>query len=117
MFGVAHGAGLASLWGSWARYVLPTNVSRFVRFAVNVMHVANDFTDPKATALKGIEAMERFFHSIGMPTSIHELIGREVTDEEIHELARKCSHDGSHTVGGFLVLHREDMEKIYTMAK
>ena len=117
MFGVAHGAGLASLWGSWARYVLPNNVSRFVRLAVNVMHVANDFTNPEATALKGIEAMERFFKSIGMPTSIHELIGREITDDEIREMARKCSHDGTHTVGGFLVLHRKDMEKIYTMAK
>lgn len=117
MFGVAHGAGLAALWGPWARYVMHRNVSRFVRLAVNVMHVANDFTNPEATALKGIEAMERFFRSIGMPTSIHELIGREITDEEISEMARKCSHDGSHTVGGFLVLHREDMEKIYTMAK
>jgi hypothetical protein len=52
-----------------------------------------------------------------MPTSIHELIGREITDDEIREMARKCSHDGTHTVGGLLVLHREDMEKIYTMAK
>lgn len=27
----------------------------------NVMGVPNDFTDPEGTALKGIEAMERFY--------------------------------------------------------
>ncbi|MBQ6964853.1 MAG: hypothetical protein IJP82_04075 [Bacteroidaceae bacterium] len=31
-------------------------------------------------ALKGIAAAERFYHAIGMPNSIHELIGLEVTE-------------------------------------
>ena len=34
MFDVTHGAGLAALGPSWARYVYKENVSRFVRFAV-----------------------------------------------------------------------------------
>ena len=54
LFGVTHGAGLAALWPSWARYVMDRHLSRFVQFAVNVMGVTNDFTDPRATALKGI---------------------------------------------------------------
>ena len=41
MFDVTHGAGLAAVWPSWARYVYKENVSRFVRFAVNVMGVPN----------------------------------------------------------------------------
>ena len=117
MFDVTHGAGLAAVWPSWARYVLKENVSRFVRFAVNVMDVPNDFTDPEGTALRGIEAMERFYHSIGMPIKIHELIGRDITDDEIREMVRKCSRDGSLTQGGFKVLHPEDMEAIYRMAR
>ena len=117
MFDVTHGAGLAAVWPSWARYVLKVNVSRFVRFAVNVMDVPNDFTDPEGTALKGIEAMERFYHSIGMPINIHELIGREITDDEIKEMVRKCSRDGSAPQGGFKVLYPEDMEAIYRMAR
>ena len=87
MFDVTHGAGLAAVWPSWARYCMHENLSRFVRFAVNVMDVPNDFSNPEATALKGIEAMECFYRAIGMPTNIHELIGREVTDDEIKELA------------------------------
>lgn len=117
MFGVAHGAGLAALWASWARYVKECRLSRFVRFAVNVMGVPNDFTDPEGTALRGIAAMERFFAEIGMPTSIHELIGREITDGEIAELARKASNGGKTTLGQFRVLQPDDMENIYKMAR
>ena len=117
MFDVTHGAGLAAIWPSWARYVYKCNVSRFVRFAVNVMGVENDFTDPEATAIRGIEAMERFYHSIGMPINIHELIGRDITDAQIKEMVRKCSHDYTITQGQFKELTPNDMAAIYTLAK
>ena len=117
MFDVTHGAGLAAIWPSWARYVMHQNLSRFVRFAVNVMDVPNDFSDPEGTALKGIEAMERFYHAIGMPINIHELIGRDITDNEIREMTRKCSRDFTATCGCLKVLTADDMEAIYRMAR
>ena len=117
MFDVTHGAGLAAIWPSWARYVYKENVSRFVRFAVKVMDVPQDFSDPEATALEGIAAMERFYRAIGMPVTIRELVGREVTDAEISEMVRKCSRNGSITQGAFKVLYPEDMEAIYRMAR
>ena len=117
MFDVTHGAGLAAIWPSWARYVMHENLSRFVRFAVNVMDVPNDFTDPEGTAQKGIEAMECFYHSIGMPINIKELIGRDITDDEIREMARKCSRDNTASCGCLKVLKVEDMETIYKMAR
>ena len=117
MFDVTHGAGLAAIWPSWARYVYKENVSRFVRFAVNVMNVPQDFTDPEGTALKGIAAMERFYRAIGMPVNIHELIGRDITEGEIREMVRKCSRDGKITQGSFKVLGPEDLEAIYRMAR
>ena len=116
LFGVTHGAGLAALWGSWARYVMPRHVSRFVQFAVNVMGVTNDFAHPEETALKGIEAMEQFYRSIGMPTSIPELIGRKVTDEEIADMVTKCSRGGTNTVGAMEVMRPSDMEAVYRKA-
>ena len=109
LFGVTHGAGLAAIWGSWARYVMDKHVSRFVKFAVNVMGVEPD-------ALKGIEAIERFFKSIGMPTSIPELIGRPATDDEIAELVRKCSRDGKMNIGAMEILNADDMTAIYRLA-
>jgi alcohol dehydrogenase YqhD (iron-dependent ADH family) len=52
-----------------------------------------------------------------MPINIHELIGRDITDEEIKEMARKCSRNYKSTQGRFKVLNAEDMENIYQMAK
>lgn len=117
MFDVAHGAGLAAIWCSWARYVCHENVERFVRFAVNVMGVACDYTDPTGTAHAGIDAMERFYRALGMPVSIRELIGREVTDDEIAEMVLKCSRGGTATLGHFKVLDTEDMAAIYRLAR
>jgi len=116
VYGVTHGAGLSALWGSWARFVMPRHLSRFVQFAVNVMGITNDFTHPEATAMKGVEAIERFYRAIGMPATIGELLGRTLTDEEVDTLADRCSRGGSITVGAMEVLDREAMRTIYRMA-
>lgn len=71
----------------------------------------------QSAVLKGIEAMERFYHAIGMPVNIKELIGRDITDDEIREMTRKCSRDYTITCGCLKVLKAEDMEAIYRMAR
>ncbi len=116
LFGVTHGAGLAAIWGSWARYVMDKHLNRFVQFAVNVMGVTQDFTDAKATALQGIEAAETFFSSIGMPISIPELVGRQITEDEINIMVDKCSRGGKITVGAMEVIATGDMRRIYQIA-
>jgi hypothetical protein len=116
LFGVTHGAGLAAIWGSWARYVMPRHVERFVQFAVNVMGVTNDFADPEGTALRGIEALEQFYRQIGMPINIQELLGRAITDEEIELMVRKCSRDNTVVLGSIEKIATEDMRNIYQMA-
>ncbi len=117
LFDVTHGAGLAVVWPSWARYVMKENIARFVQFAVEVWDVPNDYTNPEATALRGIEEIEKFYHSIGMPITIEELIGRKATDDEIKEMARKCTINHTITHGRFKVLKAEDIEEIYRMAQ
>lgn len=116
MFGVTHGAGLAAIWGSWARYVMEKHLNRFVQFAVNVMGVFQDFTDPRMTALRGIEAMEAFFMEIGMPTSIEDLLNRHLTEDEINQLVDKCSRGGKMNIGAMEVLTPNDMKEIYLLA-
>ena len=117
LFGVTHGAGLAALWPSWARFVKHRHLSRFVQFAVNVMGVENDFSHPDETAEKGIVALEDFYHKIGMPTKINELLGREITDDEIDVLVDKCSRGGTITLGAMEVIDQQAMREIYQMAK
>ena len=117
VYGVTHGAGLAALWASWARYVLPGHEARFAQYAVNVMHVTPDFGDLRETALEGIRCTEEFFRSIGMPVSISELLGRTVSDAEIDMLAERCSRGGTIKVGAFQLLDMADMKAIYEMAR
>ena len=113
MYDVAHGAGLAAVWGSWARYVCGECPHRFVKFAKNVMGVEGA-TDEE-TIIKGIEAMEDFFRSINMPTSFREL-GIAPTDAEMAEMAKKCAVACGGSQGMAKVLLEEDMYKIYKMA-
>lgn len=114
MFDVTHGAGLAAVWPSWARYVYRNALPRFVRFAVNVMQVKPESSDEE-TALKGISAMENFYHSIQMPVNMSEL-GIHPTDEQIHEMAVRASKACGGSKGSARVLYQDDMEKIYRMA-
>lgn len=111
MFGVAHGAGLAAIWGTWARYVYQNCLPRFKKFAVNVMQVEPNGSDEEI-ALKGIEAIENFFREIKMPTSLKEL-GIEPTEEQMSEMAYRCSMAVGGTRGSARRLHEEDMLKIY----
>lgn len=114
MFDVAHGAGLAAVWGSWARYVVDHCLERFVRFAVNVMGIEAG-SDARATALRGIETMEAFFASIGMPTRIPGL-GIVPTHEQLEEMAKSCAAACGGKKGSARVLHEADMLAIYEAA-
>ena len=114
MFDVTHGAGLAALWPSWARYVYRDCLPRFVRFARNVMGVTADGTDEEV-ALLGIDAMVDFYHSIGMPASFHEL-GIAPTDAQINEMARRCLEASGTALGSAKKLGLDDIIAIYHAA-
>lgn len=116
MFGVAHGAGLAAIWGSWARYVMDQKPQRFAQFAHRIFDLPQT-GDPKSDGLRGIEAMEDYFRSIRMPVNLRELGVGELTEEQIDELAEKCTYFGRRTIGQFKVLGKEDIKAIYRMAQ
>lgn len=114
MFDVTHGAGLAAIWPSWARYVCRENLPRFVKYAVNVMGVAPGAGDEE-TALRGIAAMEDFYRSIAMPTNLREL-GIAPTEEQILQMAKSCAQATGGSKGSIKVLREADMAAIYRMA-
>lgn len=110
MFDVAHGAGLSAVWGSWARYVYQDRPDRFEQFAREVFGIEGE-----GAATQGIEALEAFFREISMPTSIPELLGYALTEEQIELLSRKCA-SGGRSIGGFRLIDQPQMKDIYTMA-
>lgn len=115
MFDVTHGAGLAAIWPSWARYVYNDCLPRFVRFARNVMNVTLKGTDEEI-AEAGICAMEQFYHSIGMPTNMREL-GIMPSDNQILDMANRCMIAcGNHT-GSAKKITVDDAVEIYKNAR
>ena len=115
LYDVAHGAGLAAIWGSWARYVYKNCLPRFKRYAINVMGVPAIGTDEEI-ALKGIEAMEDFYREIKMPTNLREL-GVNATDEDLKLMAHKCAVGVNGGKGSARFLKEEDMLEIYKMSR
>ena len=114
LYDVAHGAGLAAIWGTWARLVCDDLPERFYKFAVNVMDV-EPVGDELDVIYKGIERMEDFYRSIGMPTDIKGL-GVVPTEEELHLMAEKCAEATGGHIGSALTLYVEDMYRIYKEA-
>ncbi|MBR1722593.1 MAG: iron-containing alcohol dehydrogenase, partial [Treponema sp.] len=106
LYDVAHGAGLAAIWGSWARYVYKNCLPRFKRYALNVMGVDDSGSDEEI-ALKGIEAMEAFYREIKMPTNLREL-GVNASDEDLKLMAHKCAVGVNGAKGSARLLHEED---------
>ena len=115
MFDVTHGAGLAAVWPSWARYVCKDCLPRFVRYAIKVMGVTDNGQGDEKIALEGIERMEDFYHEIGMPINMREL-GITPTEEEIQAMAANCARACGGKKGSAKVLYQEDMAAIYKMA-
>ena len=112
-FDVAHGAGLAAIWGAWAYHVYKADVSRFVRYAQNVWGIQQGDATPEETAVKGIEATRNFFHSLGMPITVAEMLGRRMTDEEIEDLTIKATWYDRRTLGNLMVLDKDEIRKVY----
>ena len=115
MFDVTHGAGLAAVWPSWARYVYKECLPRFVRYARNVMGVTLDGSEEEV-AEAGICAMEDFYHRIGMPVNLNEL-GIYPTDDQIEIMAKQCMAASGEDTGSAKKLNGEDAVCIYKNAR
>ena len=110
---VAHGAGLAALWCSWARYVYKANVPRFLQWAQNVWDQSIEFEHPEKTVLKAIDLQEEYYRKIGMPIRIGEL---GVKEADLETLALRCSREKTRKLIGYKPLAYEDILAIFRMA-
>lgn len=112
---VAHGAGLAAIWASWARYVYKANPERFAILGESLFGMERQ-KDIEAEALDTIERMEEYFRSVEMPTNLKEL-GIDASDADIEELAEKCTFFGKRRIGSFMSLGKDDMIAIYKTSR
>ena len=110
---IAHGAGLAAIWCSWARYVYDANINRWLQYAHNVWNLDIDFEHPEKTIELVIDRQEQYYASIGMPINLKSL---GVKKESLEKLALDCSRNKTRTLIGYKPLAYEDILKIYEMA-
>lgn len=114
IYDIAHGEGLGIVFPAWMKYVYKTNMPRFAQFASRVWNVDNDFFDQEATALKGIEAYEEFIHSIGLKTRLSDI---GIKADRFEEMSDKASNGDTGTLGSFVKLGKNDIFKIFELAK
>lgn len=112
LYDCAHGAGLAVTMPANFRYVVDHDVMRFAQVAVRVWGCSMDFADPKKTALEGIDKLQQFLISIGMPSDLEGVGGKE---EDIPKLVQKLTHvNGNNgSISGFTTLDEAACTKIY----
>ncbi len=114
LYDCAHGAGLAVVFPAWMTYNMKQDINRFAQLAVRVWGCQMDFAHPENTAKEGIEALKRFFKSIGMPSNFTELGAKE---EDIEKMAHNACHGDVRqgTIGGFIKLNKQDVANIYRL--
>ncbi|MDA3957605.1 iron-containing alcohol dehydrogenase [Oceanispirochaeta sp.] len=113
IYDVAHGAGLAALFPHWMRYVMNQDIKRFVQLAVRVWNVDQNFKSDEETALAGIEALEQFWQSLGLATT---LSGLDIPGDRLEEMAGKCAGETDNPQGQFVKLYKKDVLAILEMA-
>ncbi|MBQ8292808.1 MAG: iron-containing alcohol dehydrogenase [Bacilli bacterium] len=110
---VAHAEGLSVLFPAWAKYVYKTNAPLFAKFAYNVLGVSSTLSHEQA-AVVGINRIEKYFESIGMPTHLSQL---GITSKHFEDMAMKATKNNTVPVDGIKKLYAEDIIEIFKLAK
>lgn len=111
LYECAHGAGLAVICPSWMEYVMEHDISRFVRFAVQVWGCSMDYEHPKETAKEGIRRFRNFLKLIGMPSSLSEF---GVKKEDVGAIVDHfLAGNEKKQVGNFVKIGKKEAADIY----
>lgn len=68
-----HGMGLAVIHPAYYRRICRDGVRKFARFAREVWNISPEGRSEEELAFAGIDALETFIRSLGLPTSLREL--------------------------------------------
>lgn len=110
---VAHGAGLAVVWPSWAILAYKSDLKHFKRFTYEVMEV-NKTNNAEEDIVTAIKSLKEFFHEIGMPTSLNEL---NISSDSIDTLALNYSFNHTRTIKDIIDVDYEVCRQILMAAK
>ena len=111
VYGVTHGAGLATVYPAFLKFMAEHAPSKPAQFARRVFDV--DIQDDKSAALEGISHLKDFFRSLGLPLTFAEL---GVQNPDIDLLVKKLHENKGEIIGGYYRLSAADTTVIYSYA-
>jgi len=111
VFDLAHGASLAIMVPAWMKFIYRQHIDRFYQFAVNVFNVEPAVMSRELTAYEGISQLEAFIRRLGLPTRLSEA---DVDSIGIPEMTKRFE---GRTFGAFHPLGKEDIDKIFELAR
>lgn len=111
--GVAHGAGLAVVVPAWMTFVARRNPGKVESFATRVLGIAPEGKTSAELCRLAVDALKGFYHTLGLTTSLRELIGGE---PDINQLVESLHGNMGDTLGFYVVLSMEDCAEIYRLS-
>lgn len=110
---VAHGAGLAVITPAWMQFTARTNPGQVVKFATNVLGISPEAKTDDELCRLAVETLKGFYHTIGLTTSLRELIGKE---PDIPTLVESLRGNMGDTLGFYVPLSMDDCTEIYRLS-
>ncbi len=109
-YDITHGVGLAILTPRWMRFILkkdPTTLTRFTKFARNVMGLDGD--DEMKLANDAINQLEQFFKDCDIPMTLTEL---NIDSTHFEEMSKHANRN-NRLANAYVPLTEEDVVSIY----
>lgn len=113
LYGVAHGAGLSVILLAYMRYILDRKPQRLADLGRYIFDYWGEDDSVRGAALSALDNFERFFKSIGMPTTFAEL---GIENPDIDLLVKKVHETKGDPFGAYYPITREVSKAIYLNA-
>lgn len=114
LYDTVHGITISVIMPHWMRYVYKEDTDRFVRYAEEVFQIPHFSNNPEDIALAGIDATQKFFEDMYMPTNFADA---GIPVDNIEEIAKRAaSQRGGKPIGSFKPLQYDDILAILKMA-
>jgi len=110
VYGVTHGAGLATVFPAWMTFMAGHKPERVAQFSLRVFDVQE--SDDRVAAMEGINRLKRFYSSLGLPVSFGEL---GIENPDIDLLVKRLHTNKGAEIGGYFRLTQVDTYEIYKM--
>lgn len=114
LYNTIHGVTISVIMPHWMRYVYKSGVERFARYAVEVFGIEPDPDNLEKTALAGVDATQKYFEDMLMPTSFS---AAGIPTDNLERIAgNTIAGHGGKPIGNFKALEYDDVLAILKAA-